>query len=320
MRKTSLSWPRVTISTDEQTAVAVAPSVISASRATDIPALYGEWLVQQFKKGYTCWKNPFNGMVQHIALDATEVIAFWSKNPQPFMRQLVYFDKRNIGYFFQFTLNNYEEERFEPGLPPLATRINTLKTLADTIGKQRVLWRFDPVIITPEVAPHAILDKIEAVGNQIAHCVDRLTVSFLSHYPRVIRNLLRYDVHPCERTDEIINEIGEGLARFSKEWGIRIYTCAEEADMSRFGIMAGSCIDPVYIANVFGAAHPRISAFLHDAMPLPLFPSEEKLIEAVKDPGQRPRCRCMVSKDIGAYGTCTLGCTYCYAGGRYAPP
>jgi len=315
MRKVSPSWPRVTLSIDGASTPAIAPLVISASRATDIPALYGEWLVEQFTRGYTCWTNPFNGQVQYVSLDNTEVIAFWSKNPSPFFPNLDFFDKRDTGYFFQYTLNNYEAEQFEPGLPPLATRIESLQTLAQRIGKNRVHWRFDPIIITPEVSAHTILAKIEYIGDRISHSVARLTVSFLSHYRHVTQTLNRGGIHPFGRTEEVVREIGEGLARLSHRWGLDVYTCAEEADMSRFGILPGSCIDPVYLLRTFGDTNPKLSAFLMNEMPEPLFPSAKKLTRAVKDPGQRKRCNCMLSKDIGTYGTCTLGCRYCYAGG-----
>ena len=50
-------------------------------------------------------------------------------------------------YYFQFTLNDYVREELEPNVPPVAERINTFKRLADRIGKERVIWRFDPLML-----------------------------------------------------------------------------------------------------------------------------------------------------------------------------
>ena len=50
-------------------------------------------------------------------------------------------------YYFQFTLNDYVREGLEPNVPPVAERIDTFKRLADRIGKERVMWRFDPLML-----------------------------------------------------------------------------------------------------------------------------------------------------------------------------
>jgi DNA repair photolyase len=34
---------------------------------------------------------------------------------------------------------------------------------------------------------------------------------------------------------------------------------------------------------------------------------------AARESGNRPGCRCALSRDIGAYDTCPHGCVYCYA-------
>ena len=38
---------------------AMAPVVVSASRATDIPAFYARWFFHRLKVGYSVWRNPF---------------------------------------------------------------------------------------------------------------------------------------------------------------------------------------------------------------------------------------------------------------------
>ncbi len=50
-------------------------------------------------------------------------------------------------YYFQFTLNDYVREGLEPNVPPVAERIDTFKRLVDRIGKERVIWRFDPLML-----------------------------------------------------------------------------------------------------------------------------------------------------------------------------
>ena len=127
------------------------PVRISASRSTDIPAFYSKWLINRIKKGHIVWYNPFNQQPLYVSFKNCKVIVFWTKNPKPLIPYLKDLDGLGIHYYFQYTLNNYEKESFEPKLPSLKNRINTFKELSNLIGKEKVIWRFDPIILTPEL-------------------------------------------------------------------------------------------------------------------------------------------------------------------------
>ena len=71
-----------------------------------------------------------------------------------------------IHYYFQVTLNDYTKEELEPNVPSVEERIETFKQLSDMVGKERVIWRFDPLIITPTNAPREILTRKTHLGNK----------------------------------------------------------------------------------------------------------------------------------------------------------
>ena len=124
------------------------PVILSASRETDIPAFYSDWLVSRLREGWCEWKNMYNGSIREVSFDRTRLIVFWSKNPKPLLERLDEVEALGFRqYYFQFTLNDYVREELEPNVPPVAERINTFKRLADRIGKERVIWRFDPLML-----------------------------------------------------------------------------------------------------------------------------------------------------------------------------
>ena len=100
------------------------PIIISASRATDIPALYGDWFINRLKEGYVIRQNPFNGKKYKISFNKTQLIVFWTKNPEPFFDKLKYLNKYYPNYYFQFTLNDYGKN-IETNLTNLNKRIDT---------------------------------------------------------------------------------------------------------------------------------------------------------------------------------------------------
>ncbi len=314
------AWPRIPLTTEDGREVtAIAPVVVSASRATDIPSFFPDWFYEQLEKGYVQWINPFNGKPLHVAFCNTRVIVFWSKYPRPLFPYLEKISRKGIDFLFHLTINDYEKEGFESRLPPLESRISSVHELADRIGKERVLWRFDPLILSGDLGAEELLKRIERIGDRIAGDVSRLTVSYLCRYPSVIARMERLGIHALVPHGEVVHRIGTKLEEIRKKWDIEVVSCAEHRDMSTWGIMPGSCIDPVYLMKVF-PRNRELIRFITECTPGVHPDDTQALRRALKDPGQRPLCGCMLSKDIGSYGTCRHGCVYCYAGRTVRTP
>lgn len=323
---------KVTITIDNGEQVeASAPVIISASRSTDIPAFYAKWLFNRLAKGYCAWYNPFNQQKMYISFKSCKVIVFWTKNPKPILPYLNILDEMGIHYYFQVTLNDYEHEGFEPNVPAIEERIETFKHLSQLIGKERVIWRFDPLIITPTIGPRELLKRIWYLGNKLKGFTDKLVFSFIDvkAYKKVQNNLVKEtmfftkeDVENAEANHAQRIEIVEGLQKIrsawkEQGWEIDMATCAEDIDLESFGIEHNRCIDGEFMKRIF-SDDEELVYYLHTLQwptrdmfgQLPPIPNKAK---KVKDAGQRKICGCMVSKDIGMYNTCRHFCVYCYA-------
>lgn len=312
---------------------AAAPAIVSASRSTDIPAFYAKWFINRIKAGYCVWYNPFNQKPMYISFANTKVVVFWSKNPEPMIEYLPELDKRGIHYYFQITLNDYENEGFEPNVPSLQHRIEVFKRLSSMIGREKVIWRFDPLILTNQLTPRQLLTKIYHVGNQLKGYTDKLVFSFIDvkAYRKVQNNLIketpfftRENVETAEPDGDKRMELISGLVKLrdhwrSEGWNLTLATCAEAIDLESYGIKYNRCIDSELMEALFsedkellyylrtGTLPPKNGVIFHDDIILPL------IRKNLKDKGQRKACGCMISKDIGMYNTCGHFCVYCYA-------
>lgn len=290
---------------------AISPAIISASRATDIPAFFSKWFRNRLIAGYMRWTNPFNAnQVQYVSFQKTRVIVFWSKNPKPLLGYLPEIDAKGINYYFQFTLNDYEKEGLEPNVAPLAQRVETFKTLAKRLGKERVIWRYDPLMLTDTLTVDVLLDRMVHVANLLHGYTEKLVISFadIGIYKKVQNNLAREQVRYREFTPELMTELVERLSVLNREWGLKIATCAEGIELNRFGIEHNRCIDDNLMIELF-RDDKALMDFLGYESDLFADPSQPYM----KDKGQRKECGCIISKDIGMYDTCHHLCTYCYA-------
>ena len=312
---------------------AIAPVIISASRSTDIPAFYAQWFINRLKVGYCVWYNPFNQKPTYVSFAKCKVVVFWTKNPKPIIPLLHELDERGIHYYFQFTLNDYEKQGFEPNVPSIEQRVETFRQLSELIGKERVIWRFDPLVVTPQISVRDMLKKVWNVGNLLKGLTDKLVFSFIdiNGYRKVQNNLVKETnqfskdtIEKSEFTQQQMNEIADGLSKCRDKWreegwNIQLATCAEQIDLDSYGIEHNRCIDGelmkllwsndkelLYYLN-YGELPECGSLFGINFSRPPLSP------EKLKDKGQRKICGCMVSKDIGMYNTCRHFCVYCYA-------
>jgi hypothetical protein len=276
----------------------VSPLALSASRATDVPACRLEWFLEALRQGGCAWRNPFNGTQTWVSFEAARVIVFWSKNFAPLLTHLPLVEARGLAPFFQFTVNDYEAEGFEPRLPPLERRIATFRELSARYGRERVVWRFDPLLLSERLAPDALLRRIAALGDRLHPFTSKLVFSFadIAAYSRVARRCAAAGAGIREFLPSERLAFAQDLAPHLARWGLEAATCCEADDLLPLGIRHSACIDA--------------QAFLRLGL---LTPEEAKAVSK-KDSGQRRDCRCTLSKDIGAYRTCTQGCVYCYAG------
>ena len=263
--------------------------ILSASRRTDIPAFFSDWFMNRLKEGFVLVRNPMNyHQVSKIELSPSvlDCIVFWTKNPGPILPYL-----KEIGesypFYFQYTLNAYGKD-VEQNLPDVDARIRTLQTLSDAIGRGRVVWRYDPVLLSPVYDLRWHTETFGRMAKTLAPYIGSAVFSYYDVYPKAAANLRGQRARPCEPAEmEILAREFSSIAEANR---LTLKTCAETVDLAKYGIEHNCCIDPVLIEKITG-----------------------RTIRAKKDANQRPECGCAESVDIGQYNTCRHGCRYCYA-------
>ena len=292
------------------------PIIISASRSTDIPAFYGDWFISRWEKGYIKWTNPFNGQPLFISFKNARCVVFWTKNPKTFMKYLDWCDKNIPNYYFQFSLNDYDKEKYEAKVPSVESRIKTFKELSQRLGKKRVVWRYDPLILTKDIDVNELLRRVKNIGNQIHEFTEKLVFSFvdIDIYKKVENNLKKEDVPYIEWTTQNMEEFAKGISQINKDWGLQLGTCSEKIDLDKYGIVHNKCIDDDLMIDLFSHDSQLMDFLGVEIKQADLF-SDGEIIKTrnLKDKGQMEDCGCIMAKDICQYNTCPHECNYCYA-------
>jgi len=257
--------------------------IISASRRTDIPAFYADWLVNRLSAGYCLTQNPFNpAQIRRVSLLPEDVdgIVLWTKNAAPLLPKLSALDP--FPYYFQYTITPYHAD-VECGIAnKRGTVIPAFLELAAHIGAERMIWRYDPIIITDKYDEEYHVRAFSRLCELLAGSTKKCVISFVIAYKSVAGNLR--DIGNIELEAQNKLWLVEELMTIANDHGITLCACCELPELYELGVQPISCVD----ADLFGVSVPR-------------------------DKNQRKGCNCAASVDIGAYNSCMNGCKYCYA-------
>lgn len=263
--------------------------ILSVSRRTDIPNYYSDWFFNRIKKGFLYVRNPMNAhQLSSIDLspNVIDCIVFWTKNPANMLDRLG--ELKGYDYYFQFTVTGYGQD-VEQNLPDKKqVIIPAFKKLSEIIGKEKVIWRYDPILINEKYTVEYHVKAFAEIARELSEYTEKVIISFVDLYAKTQRNTK--DLNMCGLTDEEMLALGSSLAKIASEYDLRIESCAERIDLRSVGIEHGHCVDRELIERITGFK-----------------------MKCEKDKNQRAECGCFDSIDIGSYNTCKNGCKYCYA-------
>lgn len=268
--------------------------IVSVSRRSDVPAFHMEWFSTVLARGYVETVNPFRPAQKRIVQlgrDDVDAFIFWTRQPKPLLPVLNKLDRSGIPACVMVTLNAYPPV-LEPGAPALAEALAAMAELAATIGRDRVIWRYDPLIFSADSDAEFHRRHFRNLAEQVTSHAFRVVVSLYDPYRKAAARLRRAGVTlwPAEQTEAALPGLLGALAETASGCGLAIQSCAETDAWTRWGIPAGKCVDDNWLNERFGLQ-----------------------LKYEKDTSQRPACRCQRSVDIGSYNTCRFHCRYCYA-------
>jgi len=262
--------------------------IISASKRTDIPAHYGEWFLNRFEAGYCTVRTP-PGKPYRVSLRREDVdgFVFWTKDIGPFMDKLAIVHGSGYPFYVQHTLNNFPAS-LEPHVPPAEASIQNLRRLAELYGPDVAVWRYDPIVITPEMPDEWHLANFRRLAGELRGATNEAVISFVDDYRKMARNMALAGIRWIEPGAEEKRRMASSLTSIARLNGMQLTMCCE-GDVLPEGTRASRCIDAARMARLSGR---------------PL---------KAKDKPCRQGCGCCDNRDIGEYDTCIHGCAYCYA-------
>ena len=268
--------------------------IISASRRTDIPAFYSRWLLRRLEEGYCDWVHPFTGRLERVSLLPEDClcIVLWTRNPAPLFPALR--DLRASGHFllFHFTVTGYPKP-LESDNPELAISLRRLRELAERVGPESVIWRYDPIVVSSRTPVTFHHEQFESIARELEGAVRRVYFSFVDfygktrvHFERLSREHgIRFLQPDSLDRRNLVLRLRDTAARH----GMTLHACCED-ELVGEGVEKGRCVDLGLIRGL----RPDVD-------------------ERLKRRPTRAQCGCTESVDIGAYDTCVFGCSYCYA-------
>lgn len=261
--------------------------IINTGSRTDTVQYYSDWLLKRFKEGFVYSRNPlFPNIVTRYELNPNilDCVVFCSKNYEPILDRLTEItDKFNT--YFHYTITAYGRD-IEPNVPTIDESIETLIKLSKIVGKQRIAWRYDPILLTKKYTKQVHYNTFDYISKRLSPHIDRCIFSFVDMYKKLETNMPEIII--LNNNDKI--EIAKNIGSIAKKHNMIIQTCATIEDFKQFGILQSGCMTSEILGNANNITFKK-----------------------VRHSGNRQGCKCIENRNIGDYDTCPNGCKYCYA-------
>ena len=260
--------------------------IIQTGQRTDIPAFYSEWFCNRIQAGEVLVRNPFNPQrITRYSLspDVVDVLGFCTKNPEPMLDHMDLLKPYKMYWFV--TMTPYGRD-IEPHVPPKVQVMESFKKLSTIIGRERIAWRYDPILLNNTYTINRHIHDFEYMAKTLAGYTNVCVISFIDIYEKVKRNF------PEARSltkEERIN-LGKAIIQIAKKYNMIVRPCAEGDELVKYGADCRGCMTREIYEEAAGTR-------LH-------FPNTKNA---------REECVCFLSGDIGQYDTCGHLCRYCYA-------
>src|SRR5574344_1621294 len=193
--------------------------IINTGGRTDTVQYFSEWLLNRFREGVVYSRNPlFPNKVTRYELSPEKVdcVEFCSKNYEPILKDLHLITER-FNTHFNYTITAYGND-LEPGVPSIERSIETLKKLSSIVGKNRVVWRYDPVLLTNKYTISIHLATFEKMANELAPYVERCIFSFVEMYKKLAVNMP--ELIPLTEDDK--NKLAQGLGSIAAKNNVSV--------------------------------------------------------------------------------------------------
>lgn len=261
--------------------------IINTGSRTDTVQYYSDWLLKRFKEGFVYSRNTlFPNIVTRYELNPNilDCVVFCSKNYEPILDRLTEItDKFNT--YFHYTITAYGRD-IEPNVPNIDESIETLIKLSKIVGKQRIAWRYDPILLTKKYTKQVHYNTFDYMSKRLSPHIDRCIFSFVDMYKKLETNMPEIII--LNNNDKI--EIAKNIGSIAKKHNMIIQTCATIEDFKQFGILQSGCMTSEILGNANNITFKK-----------------------VRHSGNRQGCKCIENRNIGDYDTCPNGCKYCYA-------
>ena len=268
--------------------------IVSVSRRCDIPRFQFDWFMERVREGFVEVTNPYNPrQIKRVSLlpEDVDALVFWTRDPRNILANADELAERGFRFYVMVTATGYPNA-LEPDMSPAPEVLAAMKELSRKVGADRVIWRYDPVILTSITDEDFHRRNFSELARELAGSVRRVIISIYDEYREAKKRLDEMEKNgelKLLETDGVLPELLADFAKCAETAKMEIQSCAEKEDFSSLGIKPGACIDAALIKKLWGA---ELNG---------------------KDKNQRPNCLCCKSVDIGVYGNCTAKCVYCYA-------